>query len=61
MKTIVFLATIERYSGPGTTSANEMNFGMNHAPGASLLAGTVTLYLHHYDRYQPALQSHSSY
>ena len=22
------------YAGPGTTSANEMNFGMNHVPGA---------------------------
>ena len=35
--------TILYYTGPGTTWANEMNFGMNHAPGAGLIARPVDL------------------
>ena len=29
-------SAMEGYAGPGTTWANEMNFVMNHAPGARL-------------------------
>ena len=31
------------YTGPRTTWANEMNFGMKHAPGAGLIARPVDL------------------
>ena len=31
------------YTGPGTTCANEMNYVMNHAPGAGSLARPVDL------------------
>ena len=31
------------YAKPGTTWANEMNFGMHHAPGAGLIARNVDL------------------
>ena len=31
----------EGYTGPGTICANEMNFTMNHAPGAALIARPV--------------------
>ena len=31
-------STLFGYTGPGTTWANEMNFVLNHAPGAGLIA-----------------------
>ena len=31
------------YIGPGTTCANEMNFGMNHAPDAGSIIQPVDL------------------
>ena len=31
------------YSGPGTTKANEIDFSVNHAPGAGLIAWPVNL------------------
>ena len=31
------------YTGPGTTYANEMDFDMNHAPGAESIAWHVAL------------------
>ena len=33
--------TLQGYSGPRTTWANERNFVMNHAPGAELIAQHV--------------------
>ena len=36
-------AALYGYTGPGTTWANEMNFSMNHAPGAGSIAGFVDL------------------
>ena len=43
MKRMVFKTTIVQldYTGPGTTLAIEMNFVMNHAPGAGSLASPV--------------------
>ena len=32
--------------GPGTTWANEVNFGMNHAPGVGSIAQPVDLQYH---------------
>ena len=34
-------SALEGYTGPGTTSANEINFVMNHAPGAGSIARPV--------------------
>ena len=34
---------LQGYTGPGTTWANGMNFSMNHAPGAALIAWLVDL------------------
>ena len=36
-------AALQGYTGPGTTLANEMNFGMNHAPGTGSITRTVDL------------------
>ena len=34
---------LQDYTGLGTTLANEMNFGIKHAPGAGLIARPVGL------------------
>ena len=34
-------STLEGYSGLGITWVYEMNFGMNHAPGAGLIARSI--------------------
>ena len=36
-------SALQGYTGPGTTFANEMNFGMNHAPGARSICQNVNL------------------
>ena len=36
-------AAWKRYTGQGTTWADEMNYGMNHAPGARPIARPVDL------------------
>ena len=35
-------SALSGYTGPGTTWANEMNFGMEHAPGAGSLLDMLT-------------------
>ena len=37
------VAALKGYNGPGTIWANEINFGMNHVPGAGLTALPVNL------------------
>ena len=34
-------SAVKGYTGPGITWANEMNYGLNHAPGAGSIAGLV--------------------
>ena len=34
-------SALQSYTGPGATWANEMNFGMNHAPCAGSIAQPV--------------------
>ena len=34
-------SALHGYTGPGTTWANEMNFGIKHAPGAGSIARPV--------------------
>ena len=34
-------SALEGYTGPGTTWVDEMNFGMNHVPGAGSMARPV--------------------
>ena len=36
-------SALQGYTGPGTVWVNEMNFGMNHAPGAGLITRIVDL------------------
>ena len=35
---LVHFSVLQGYTGPGTTLANEMNVGMNHAPDAGSIA-----------------------
>ena len=40
------VSALEGYTGPVTTWANEMKFGMNHAPGAGFITGRCTITVH---------------